>query len=152
MVPGFDGDSGNPPPCKEIPGAGQLWGMPALRFILVGEMHGTREAPAIFADLVCAAGATRRPIVVGIERSPREQDAISAFIASVDRRGVTRILLSQPGWHSFDGRSSQAMLGLIEKLRAFKRDGPGAASRPRGEKNGWHRRSRPQRTATPTRS
>jgi hypothetical protein len=43
------------PGCEPIAGTEQLWSRPALRFVLVGEMHGTKQTPAIFKDLVCSA-------------------------------------------------------------------------------------------------
>jgi hypothetical protein len=91
--------------CRPIPGAERLWSRPGLRFLLVGEMHGTAEAPAIFGDLVCAALAAGRPVVAGVERSAAEQDAINkgSFVAQ-----------------SSDGRSSRAMLQLVQDLHKMK--------------------------------
>jgi hypothetical protein len=48
------------PGCGPLPGAGALWERPAVRFILVGEMHGTGETPVIFRDLACTAAAGKR--------------------------------------------------------------------------------------------
>jgi hypothetical protein len=41
--------------CSPIPGAELLWARSEPRFVLVGEMHGTNETPAVFRDLVCSA-------------------------------------------------------------------------------------------------
>ena len=38
--------------CSPIPGDDALWSRPSLRYVIVGEMHGSAETPAIFADLV----------------------------------------------------------------------------------------------------
>jgi hypothetical protein len=100
------------PACRPIDGAAQLWTRPGLRFLLVGEMHGTTEGPAIFGDLVCAAVATGRPVVAALERPVEEQDDLSAFRA--------KELLAHKVWHIFDGRSSRAMLDLIEALHGMK--------------------------------
>src|SRR5271157_1838404 len=106
--------------CSPLPGADSLWRKPALRFLIVGEMHGSAEAPAIFADLVCAALASKRPIVVGVERSTAEQGAIDAFLTGENHEAATRAFLSHKGWHTFDGRSSRAMLEMLESLRALR--------------------------------
>src|ERR1019366_6675280 len=108
------------PGCEPLPGAGTLWSRPNLRFVLVGEMHGTVESPAIFRDLVCAAASGKRPIVVGVERSAREQKAIDAFMAPENHEVAVNALLAERGWNAFDGRSSRAMLMLLETLRALK--------------------------------
>ena len=111
------------PPCGDLPGVNRLWSNSRVRFILAGEMHGTNETPAIFGDLVCAAGTSNRPIVVGIEHSVADQEAIDAFMSSSDHEAAVRTLLSRRTWTTFDGRSSGAMLILFEKLRALKARG-----------------------------
>jgi hypothetical protein len=112
-----------PPTCASLPGVGALWSRPGLRFVLVGEMHGTTESPVVFRDLVCTATSNKRPIVVGIERSTREQPAIDAFMAPGNHEAATSALLTERGWKVFDGRSSRAMLMLLEGLRALKLKG-----------------------------
>jgi hypothetical protein len=111
------------PACQPLPGADALWSRPGVRFILVGEMHGTVETPELFGDLVCSAAASQRPIVVGLERATREQAAIDAFLAGDNHAAATDALLAENGWHIFDGRSSRAMLKLLETLRGLQRNG-----------------------------
>ena len=111
------------PNCRPLPGADSLRSRSGLRFILVGEMHGTAETPQSFRDLVCAAQSAKRPLVVGIERPAREQKAIDVFLAPEDHAAAVRGLLAEPGWKVLDGRSSQAMLTLLEELRAFQLKG-----------------------------
>ena len=109
------------PRCDSIHGSDLLWSRSGIAFVLVGEMHGTTETPAIFADLVCSAKAAKRPIVVGIERPVAEQDAINAFMDAGKHAAAVDTLLAQTGWHKpLDGRSSRAMLALLEELRAMK--------------------------------
>jgi hypothetical protein len=110
------------PDCR-LPGAEALTARPNLRYVLVGEMHGTAETPRALRDLICSLSAARRPIMVGLERLVAEQTAIDAFLASDGSEAAVRTLLAQPGWNIFDGRSSQAMLGLFEDLRVLKRNG-----------------------------
>jgi len=103
--------------CSPIPGAGPLWSRSSLRFVIVGEMHGSAETPAIFADLVCAAKASGRTVIVGIEHSPAEQETIDTFLHARDRDEARKNLLSLKGWQGTDGRASRAMYGLLEDLR-----------------------------------
>lgn len=111
--------------CTPIPGSDALWAKPETRFILVGEIHGTREQPAIFGDLVCAAAAAKRPIVVAIEHGVSEQPALDRFMASTGDAEAVRVLLADPWWSGEieDGRESEAYLALIEDLRRLKAEG-----------------------------
>ena len=111
------------PSCEPLPHIEDLWASPGLRFILVGELHGTNETPAVFRDLVCAAASSGRPVVVGVERGAGEQEAIDAFMAPADHEAATNALLAKSGWSTLDGRSSRAMLMLLEDLRALKLNG-----------------------------
>ena len=98
--------------CRPISGTAELLARPGLRFVLVGEIHGTAETPAIFGDLVCAAVDSGRQVVVGLERPVAEQ-------AAMDAGDWTR-LVAMRGWHIFDGRSSAAMLELVKSLHGMK--------------------------------
>ena len=106
--------------CSPIAGAGALWSHPSLRYVIVGEMHGSAETPAIFADLVCAARASGRTVIAAIEHSPEEQEAIDAFLHSEEPGNARENLLSLKGWQSTDGRASRAMFGLLQSLREMK--------------------------------
>jgi hypothetical protein len=117
------GHAGTLPGCEPLPGAATLWSRPNLRFVLVGEMHGTSESPALFRDLVCDATSGKRPLVVGIERGTDEQKAIDAFMAPENHEAATGALFASWGWNVFDGRSSQAMLLLLEALRVMRLKG-----------------------------
>jgi hypothetical protein len=86
-------------------------------------MHGTAETPVIFSDLICSGPSTKRPIVAGIERPVEEQETINIFMAPADHEDAVHGLLSQKGWDMLDGRSSRAMLALLEDLRAMKQQG-----------------------------
>ncbi|MDR3700801.1 MAG: hypothetical protein P4L56_14245 [Candidatus Sulfopaludibacter sp.] len=88
--------------------------------MLVGEMHGTTE-PAIFADLVCSARQTKRPILVGVEL--RDQRALDTFMDSGSYDAGIKVLFSAEEWKHHDGRTSTAMLTLVSQLRGLKRDG-----------------------------
>lgn len=55
--------------CRTVASAETLW-RDDVRYIFVGETHGTTEAPAAFADLVCAA-LEQGPVTVSIEYGRR---------------------------------------------------------------------------------
>jgi hypothetical protein len=104
--------------CAPIPGWDQVLADPKLHWIVIGELHGTAETPAIFADAVCLTAAKRGPVVVALEMPTRDQAAIDAFIASdggpVARSEFFKALI----WHmGNDGRSSQAVFAMFERLR-----------------------------------
>ena len=110
------------PRCAELPGANELLAS-GKHIIVFGEMHGTAETPALFADFVCAA-AKAGPVVVGLEIDHEEQGAIDAFLASNGgAAALARLRATDHFEHVPDGRSSLAMLAMIERLRAMKSSG-----------------------------
>jgi hypothetical protein len=109
--------------CNKVAGTEILW-TAKTRWIVVGELHGTVEAPQVFADLVCLASKTGRPVVVGLERNETEQPVLDTYLASTGSEGDRAALLSHPSWQNGrDGRSSRAMVDLIEVLRRLKQKG-----------------------------
>lgn len=111
-------------PCAPVPGAEQLW-QPATRWVLVGEMHGTAETPAAFANLACLAAATGRPVTVALEYSSDWQPAIDTYLASDGGPSARAALLSLPIFQSEiqDGRGSAAFVTLLGELRRMKQAG-----------------------------
>lgn len=107
--------------CPDLPGAAALFAPSMPRIVWVGEMHGTNEMPALFADLVCIAGESGRKAVVLLEREKGEQANWDGFFASGDKARLT----AGESWHSDmqDGRSSGAMVALAERLRDYKAAG-----------------------------
>jgi hypothetical protein len=106
--------------CAPVAGADQLWG-PATTWVMIGEMHGTNETPDAFANLVCLATKTRRPVIVALEYPVDEQPVIDAFLVSDGGSGAQAALLAAPMWHRDlqDGRTSVAFLRLFERLRVM---------------------------------
>ena len=89
--------------------------------VLVGEIHGTNEIERAFGDLVCQAASAGTPVWVGLEITTGEQSAVAAFLASKGSGCDRRKLLAESFWNdSKDGRSSQAMFELLDRLRKFK--------------------------------
>lgn len=93
--------------------------------LLLGETHGTREIPRVVADLACAA-AKLGPLRVGLEIAAVEQARIDAFIASAGTAEDRARLHDQSDfWNGAyqDGRRSEAVLALLESLRALRQNG-----------------------------
>lgn len=86
--------------------------------LLVGELHGTREAPALVGALATKLSA-EGPVVVALEISSEEQARVDAWLASDGGEDARRELLDSPFWRgaSPDGRSSVAMLDLLDSVR-----------------------------------
>jgi erythromycin esterase-like protein len=94
------------------------------RLVLVGEMHGTREVPALVGQLArgwAAPGA----VVVALEYPQSESAALQAYVDSDGGAAARKRLLASPFWNRRlqDGRSSDAMLALIDSVRLQIRGG-----------------------------
>ncbi len=117
--------AGTPAPaeCNPIPGYEAVLADPTVRWIVIGEIHGTNEVPEIFADAVCLT-ARLRPLVVALEQPASDQGAIDEFIASDGGAEARRKFLGAPMWNSSikDGRSSEAYFNLFERLRQMRAD------------------------------
>ena len=91
--------------------------------LLFGELHGTRESPAFIGDVLCAAVGARLPLVLALEVPRSEQRAIDGFLASAGTPEDRAVLAAGAFWGREypDGRSSEAMLALIEQARSLRR-------------------------------
>lgn len=96
------------------------------RVLLVGEVHGTAETPARVAELAAAMATAEQPLIVGLEIWRTEQESIDRFLASAGTGEDVQQLLATPFWQRSyqDGRSSAAMAGLLESLRALALKAP----------------------------
>lgn len=112
------------PNCAPVPGASRLW-QPETRWVIVGEMHGTNESPAAFANLVCLAATTGRPVSVALEHTSDDQAAIDTFLASdgprLEQAKLLKLFLFRSELQ--DGRGSVAFMRLFEQLRTLKQAG-----------------------------
>lgn len=116
----FNSDHGHAS-CTPVPGAADFWSKPSLRWVWVGEMHGTTETPTAFGDLVCDALAHGKHVTVALERFTTEQAALDAIVDEGDVQDAEATLLAGAGWKTFDSRSSRAMLALLVRLRELKK-------------------------------
>lgn len=89
--------------------------------ILVGEVHGTREIPAAFSDLVCHAVEQDFPTKIGIEFSSRFTDSLDAFVNTTGSKEALGELEKLSFWHvKFqDGKRSEAMYEMLEAVRRW---------------------------------
>ena len=92
------------------------------KVVVVGEIHGTEEFPSAVADAadeITRSGA----LTVALEWPRDDQSLIDAFLASAGSASDRDTLLSSPFWTATDGRTSTAILGLIERLRTLRSQG-----------------------------
>ncbi len=83
-----------------------------------GEMHGTEESPRFVGDAVCEAARWDR-VQLGLEIWQDEQLRIGHYLMDGDRKK----LLEGPFWAQHDGRSTTAMLALLDRIRQIRADG-----------------------------
>ena len=99
------------------------------KLILVGEMHGTREVPALVADLARRwskpLSAKAPALIVALEYPQTEANHLQGYFDSDGGAGARSKLLATPFWSrpAQDGRSSHAMLALIDSVRKAGRGG-----------------------------
>ncbi len=117
-------------PCSPSLGVKQLWAAQTTRFVVVGELHGTAEVPAAFAEMVCAASGDR-PVNVGLEFEDTVQPDLDRWMSSSGDAAAREAFLSHITWtrRFQDGRSSAAMLDMLERLRQLKAGGHDIAVR-----------------------
>lgn len=111
-------------PCNPIPGWDQVLAGDEPRVIVLGEVHGSNEVPALFADAVCLTAQTR-PVVVAVEQPSVDQAAVDSFIASDGGEEARLAFLGARMWNipMKDGRSSEAYFRLFETLRRMRAAG-----------------------------
>lgn len=106
--------------CPALPGMDAVLLTPA-RVVIFGEPHGSVEAPALFGDAVCAALDSGLEITVALELQAAEDRFVQEYMASEGTPADRRLLLSAPYWRGArDGRTSIAMIDLIERLRRMR--------------------------------
>lgn len=96
-------------------------GLDAARVLLIGEVHGTVECPAVFGDLVFAA--TRLgPVAVGLELPSTEQAELDHFLAVPDDAARRARWLARPLFTTRpqDGRTSRAIVALLDRLARYR--------------------------------
>jgi len=92
--------------------------------VMLGEVHGTREAPAFLEQLVCSVAA-HRAVVLALEYPRGEQSALDAFFDNPNGSAAEAQLLHTHFWSlaTKDGRQSKAWLAVLRDVRAWRRQG-----------------------------
>jgi hypothetical protein len=92
------------------------------RILLIGEIHGTAEVPALVGDMAAQMLADDQPLLVGLEIPRDEQSRIDSYLDSAGTGEDRAVLLRGPFWTRDyqDGRSSVAMADLLERLRQLR--------------------------------
>ena len=126
--------------CREEVNAPQL---DAGSVLVVGELHGTREAPAYFFQMICDLLRTHpaEALIVALEYPSAEQAALDRYLDSSASNADER-LLATPFWtrEMQDGRSSRAIHELIASLLdAFVDEGKSSLTIAFGCTGGKHR-------------
>ncbi|HYH94683.1 hypothetical protein [Hyalangium sp.] len=93
--------------------------------LLVGEQLGSRETPAVVGDMVCQSSAAGFSVVLGLSIPRTEQERINRYLASPGAPSDQDELLRGPFWRRpfQDGRSSRAIMDLIDRVRALRHYG-----------------------------
>lgn len=91
-------------------------------FVVFGELHGTREAPAFFGSLACNLARNEERLLIGIEFGPYYNDALQAAWNTNEEQFES--LLLNAGWHGRrDGVGSQAMFKMLSNLHRLRNEG-----------------------------
>lgn len=90
--------------------------------ILIGEVHGSSEIPAVVGALMSEALACGLHVELGLEMelSPTERSRMDTFLASDGGAAARAALLRGEHWRFEDGRASKAVLELVEQARAAR--------------------------------
>ncbi|MCY1044277.1 hypothetical protein OV208_23365 [Corallococcus sp. bb12-1] len=92
-------------------------------FVVLGEMHGTQEAPLFASMLACHAATAGQPVRLALELPVEEQARLDAWFAKED--GASWEFTDSDFWRREvqDGRSSEAMKQLLERVRNWQHAG-----------------------------
>lgn len=92
------------------------------QLLIVGDYHGSNEIPGFVAQLMADAAASR-PVRLGLEMESFEQKPIQVYMASKGTAADRAALLHDDFWTVGDGRTSQAIVRLIERARELREEG-----------------------------
>ena len=111
------------PPCDPIRRATEI--VQPGRVVLLGELHGSVEVPLFVDDLVCLALSYGHAVAVGLEIPLEEEKSVSDYLQSDGSANAQAAFLAGELWQNpfKDGRSSQAVLELIDSLRVKVQNG-----------------------------
>jgi hypothetical protein len=92
------------------------------RYVVFGEIHGSREAPAFVGNLACVLAKRGERVLVAVELSARADAAFQAAWRLPPAQFPAELL--KQGWaDETDGRGSEAMRDMLIRLHAIKSTG-----------------------------
>ena len=110
-------------PCAPVPGWQDVAESAEGKILLMGEVHGTNEMPALFAEYVCHVSRKPGRTVVGVEIDEREDATLQLGFASASPEEVWRRELDHFRDGTNDGRSSEAVLKMLLRLYELRESG-----------------------------
>ena len=115
--------------CNPYDGVEEVLAKAETHIIILGEKHGTNEGPDAFYSLVCELAQQGLPVRVGLEMNRNFSGTLNAFLDRPDDLDWLRER-THPFWTYGDGRSSGAMLKLLQDVADLR--GAGMAVEPFG--------------------
>ena len=88
-------------------------------FVVFGELHGTQEAPGFLGSLACSLARDRNRILIAIEFSVDDNEALQRAWAT-DRAKFETLLLEVGSWGRQDGVTSEAMYWMLNDLHRLR--------------------------------
>lgn len=121
-APAQDGDGASVWPA-DAASAGIAALMARHSLVILGEIHGTAEVPALVAAVLAERVAGGRPVTLAVEIPDSHQAALDAWLDDPQGGDAGAALAGHRFWSFEDGRSSVAMLGLLEQVRRWRQSG-----------------------------
>lgn len=107
------------PTCNPPAGIEAVWADESRRYLVLGEIHGTAEMPAVAAEIVCDAAQGGERVLLALELPQTEEPALQAFIAG-ELEGAA-MLRSRAFWQrNRDGRNSEGMFAMLQRVRDLR--------------------------------
>lgn len=91
--------------------------------VILGEIHGTAEVPALVGEVVARVLAGGGPLLLALEIPSSHQDQLDRYLASAGSQADRAALFGHRFWGFRDGRSSVAMLALLDRARDLRASG-----------------------------
>jgi len=115
------------PDCAQFP-PGMARMLKPGSLLLLGELHGSAESPALAARIVCGSLKHDRRVTLFLEIPRNEQARLDTYLRSTGDAAARRALVrGSMFWEAppemQDGRRSLAMLGLIDAVRRLRQQG-----------------------------
>jgi erythromycin esterase-like protein len=109
-------------PCLDVNGEAALAQRSENEVLFLGEVHGTAEIPKFVANVVCWSLESGRGVTLAVEMPRDEQLRIQRYLLSSGSEADRDGLIDSSYWRSErkDGRTSKAIVQLIDSVRHFR--------------------------------